>query len=87
MMLDDDDTMLDFGLKSHFCSQEDTTSLAINKYRKAQQQIDEAESRAELAERSLSLSRSGGRIAAVSISRETSSVSSLRHKGRAMSVL
>ncbi|VEL26710.1 unnamed protein product [Protopolystoma xenopodis] len=39
---------------------EEVSQITMNKYRKAQQQIEEAEHRADMAERTMTLRRTGG---------------------------
>jgi chromosome segregation ATPase len=64
---------------------EEVAQITLTKYRKAQQMIDEAESRADTAERTLTIRRgSSVAIRSVSVSREMSSRS---HMGRATSIM
>jgi hypothetical protein len=52
--------------------QEEVVTITMNKYRKAQAQVDELEHRAETAERSVSVSRGRGR--SMSVTREITRV-------------
>lgn len=71
-----------------FIPQEEVSAITMNKYRKAQQSIEEAEHRADMVERSMTLRLSGGAgvssYRSLSVSREM--VSSKR-AGRATSIL
>ena len=42
--------------------QEEVVNITMNKYRKAQQTLDDAERRADVAERNITIVRSGGPI-------------------------
>lgn len=59
----------------------------LNKYRKAQQQIEEAEHRADMAERTITIKRTtvGPGIRALSVAREMNS--SIIRNGRATSIM
>jgi len=49
---------------------EEVTTITLNKYRKIQSQLEEAESRADSAERSLTLGRSSSRARSTSVTKE-----------------
>lgn len=74
--------------KRQFDEAEEITAVTLNKYRKAQQVIEEAEHRADMAERSLTTRRSGGGAGfrSISVVREISTNSSSSRGGRAISI-
>ena len=61
-------------LFTYFLFQEEVASITMSKYRKAQQSIEEAEHRADMVERSMTMRHSSGPgMRSISVTREVTS--------------